>query len=159
DDELGQIHAQSPTLAALISTADVRLRDLLRVPFNLRLMGELVGSGLALESLTPIRTQIDLLDRYWQERVIREDFQGDAREVILRHATEKMVETRSLRVSRADIVSHPTASLPLQEMLSAHILSEWQPSPDAQPDRYVLTFPHHVLFDYAVARLLLRGVP
>ena len=29
----------------------------------------------------------------------------------------------------------------------------------ATPDRSVLTFSHHVLFDYAVARLLLRGTP
>jgi hypothetical protein len=158
DDELTQIAAQSQELTNLIETAGGALYGLLKVPFNLRLMGELLGEGVSVESLTPIRTQIELLDRYWQERVIRSDDHGDAREAVLRRAAERMVETRSLRVNRADISSDPALSHALNDVLSAHVLSEWEPSPNAVADRYVLTFSHHLLFDYAVSRLLLRGV-
>lgn len=159
DEELEQIPPQSQDLARLIARADPALRNLLRVPFNLRLMADLIGSGIAVESLTPIRTQIELLDRYWQERIIRSDSQADAREAVLRRATEKMVETRSLRVNRTEVSSDPAASAALTDVLSSQVLTEWQPSPETAPDRYVLTFAHHVLFDYAVARLLLRGIP
>ena len=157
DSELAQIRSQSPQLAELVDQADTTLRDLLRIPFNLRLMGDLLGTGATVESLTPIQTQIQLLDRYWQERVIRSDDQGDARESLLRHAANRMVTTRSLRVDRSAVSNNAAASEILSDILSANVLTEWQPTPDAQPERYVLTFSHHVLYDYAVARLLLRG--
>lgn len=69
-----------------------------------------------------------------------------------------MVKARALRVDRSLIVE-PSAGASLNDLLSAQILAEWQPAPAAVPDRYVLTFSHHVLFDYAVARLLFRGTP
>lgn len=161
--ELAYACEQSSELSSLVTALRVsnrqELLSLLASPFNLRLVGELLGAGVAVESLSPITTQIGLLDRYWNERVIRSDSQGDAREVLLRRSAEKMVERRSLRVDRADIVSDGGSSAALKDLQSAHVLLDWQPSPDVAPDRYVLTFAHHLLFDYAVANLLLRGDP
>ncbi len=156
DDELGQIGTQSLELQGLVSAAPEELRDLLRVPFNLRLMAELLGVGVMPDQLTPIRTQLELLNRYWLHRVVRSDRQGDAREAVLRTACEKMVEMRTLRVDRWAVIK-PENCAYLDDLLSTQVLIEWQPSLDAPPDRYVLAFSHHVLFDYAVARLLLRG--
>jgi hypothetical protein len=156
NDELSQIAFQSAELNALVHRAPAELHDLLRVPFNLRLMTELLGAGVAARELTPIRTQLELLDRYWSHRVIRLDGQGDAREGVLRKACQKMVELRALRVDRS-AVAEPESSVHLSDLLSGHVLVEWQPSSDALPDRYILAFSHHVLFDYAIARLLLRG--
>jgi hypothetical protein len=158
DGELGQIRGQSAPLGILVDGAPEALHDMLRVPFNLRLAGELLGEGISPGELTPIRTQVELLDRYWHFRVLRSDGQGDAREHVLRRATEAMVESRTLRADRAVVVDASTSAA-LDELLSSHVLTEWQPSPVAMPDRYVLTFAHHVLFDYSVARLLLRGLP
>jgi hypothetical protein len=56
-------------------------------------------------------------------------------------------------------VAAPDISQILNDLLSTHILTEWQSSPADLPEQYVLTFAHHVLFDYAVARLLFRGTP
>lgn len=156
DAELAQIPTQSPVLQAMVTGAPAALRDLLRVPFNLRLVAELVGAGLDPSLLTPIHTQLELLDRYWSYRVFRSDGQGDTREDVLRRACEAMVRGRALRVDRQS-VADPASGLALTDLLSSHVLAEWQPSPAAAPDRYVLTFSHNVLFDYAVARLLLRG--
>jgi hypothetical protein len=156
--ELDQVRSQSEDLANLVAAADPALRDLLRVPFNLHLMGELLRSGVAPGELTPIRTQVELLDRYWIRRVIGEDRQGDERESALRRAAGEMVRTRSLRADRA-VVTDVTTGAILEDLLSANILSEWRPSPTAAPDRYVLAFSHHVLFDYAVARLLVPRDP
>ena len=158
DEELAQIGHQSPELQQLIDGAPQELRELLRIPFNLRLMAELLGAGIAPADLTPIRTQLELLDRYWSHRVIRSDGQGDAREGVLRRACEEMVKARALRVDRS-YVAEPTLSALLTDLLSTQVLTEWQPSEALAPDRYVLTFSHHVLFDYAVERLLLRGTP
>ena len=69
-----------------------------------------------------------------------------------------MVKVRALRVNRS-YVAEPTLSALLTDLLSTQVLTEWQPSEALAPDRYVLTFSHHVLFDYAVERLLLRGTP
>ena len=117
----------------------------------------MIGAGVNVASLTPIRTQIELLERYWRERVIASDAQADAREAVLRRATAEMVESRTLRIDRAVVAENPAASEALHQILSAQVLVEWQPLPNSKPDRYVITYAHHILFDYAVARLLLRG--
>jgi hypothetical protein len=151
DDELTQIAPQSPALQGLVEGAPHTLRELLRVPFNLRLLAELLAVGVSTDELTPIKTQLELLDRYWLHRVIGGDAprERDAREAVLRRVCEGMVETRMLRVDRSR-VAEAQASQALHDLLSRQILIE-------SPDRYVLGFSHHVLFDYAVARLLLRG--
>src|ERR1700674_1014819 len=69
-----------------------------------------------------------------------------------------MVQQRQLRVARTEVADAAPGPW-LHDLLREHVLAEWQPSPEAAPDRYVLTFSHHVLFDYAVERLLLRIGP
>ncbi|MEW6107068.1 MAG: hypothetical protein AB1563_12025, partial [Bacillota bacterium] len=159
-EELAQISSQSADLQTLIENAPNELHELLCVPFNLQLMAELLEAGVDPASLTPVRTQLELLDRYWLHRIIRssgeDDAQENAREAVLRRICEEMVKARTLRVDRLRIVE-PATSASLNDLLRAHVLVEWQPSPTAEPDRYDLTFSHHILFDYAVARLLLRG--
>jgi hypothetical protein len=159
DDEWLQVPPQSLELATLYVRAGADLRGLLHNPFNLRLAGELLGEGVSVETLSPIETQIGLLERYWEYRVIREDRLADARQAVLRRAVETMVNSRSLRANRADVASDPTASEILHDLLSSHLLSEWQEPSSAQIESSILTFAHHMLFDYSVARLLLRGLP
>jgi hypothetical protein len=158
DDELRQIASQSVQLDVLVHSAPAELHDLLRVPFNLRLLTELLGAGMTAQELTPVGTQLELLNRYWSYRVIRSDGQGDAREGLLRKACQRMVELRTLRVDRSAIAG-PGDSTDLGDLLSIQVFVEWQPLPGAVPERYILAFSHHVLFDYAVAQLLLRGTP
>jgi signal recognition particle GTPase len=153
DAEFAQVDQQAPELGSAIAAAPAPLRELLRLPFNLRLLAELVAAGVSPTTLGPLRTQLDLLDRYWQERIIRNDGHGDGRELVLRRATRAMVQGRALRVRRADVVAGDTTSGPyLTALLSTHILAEWI-APAGLPQHDVLTFPHHLLYDYAVARL------
>jgi len=157
DAEFAEVSRQSNQLGTVIASASVELHQLLRVPFSLRLVAEMISGGATINSLTPIRTQLELLDRYWQERVICGDRQGDARESVLRRATTEMVAKRTLRIDRAVIADDPAASVPLHQIMSAQLLIEWQPSPENTPNRYVITYAHHIMFDYAVSRLLFRG--
>ena len=71
DDELVQVFAQSPELAALVNVISSDLLALLRIPFNLRLLAQLVQEGVTSEELKPVRTQLQLLDKYWNYRVLR----------------------------------------------------------------------------------------
>ena len=162
DEELAQIEPQSQILADFFTKIENKLRGLLTIPFNLRLVGDLIGIEVNPDNLIPIKTQIELLDLYWKKRIIRvDDGLGDAREALLKQAVEKMVETRSLRVNRSDIIgvnySEFNSQL-LKEILSFHILTEWKPSNRENVDRSILTFAHHVLFDYTVSCLILRGL-
>lgn len=154
DAEMAQVSAQAPTLGDLIARAPDDLRQLLRVPFNLRLAADLLGAGVAANELTPIRTQIQLLDRYWRERVVRADGQGDAREAVLRMVSEEMVVTRQLRAERGKIADAANSQA-LNDVLSGQVIVEWQPTPGGPADRTLLAYPHNVLFDYSVSRLLL----
>ncbi len=156
--ELAEIGRQAPTLGHVIGNAPPELLQLLEVPFNLRLVAELIAEGMALQDFIPITTQLQLLDRYWRHRVIGGDRRGDVRESILRRACQEMAAKRVLRAEKAIIADGGDGSA-IHEILSAHVLVEWQPSPLVIPDRYVLVFAHHLLFDYAAARLLLRGAP
>ncbi|MGC4052861.1 MAG: hypothetical protein QM757_26335 [Paludibaculum sp.] len=157
--ELSQVQAQSPQLGALMSGASPPLLELLCLPFNLRLLAELLGAGLTPAELQPVRTQIELLDRYWQERIRRNDGQGEARELILERVTAAMIARRSLRVTKRVALEKEAASGPyLDALLRAHVLAEWTtPSGAARPE--FITFQHHLLFDYAGARLYVPPDP
>ncbi|HTZ99184.1 MAG TPA: hypothetical protein VMB02_02565, partial [Candidatus Aquilonibacter sp.] len=156
NDELVQVFVQSPELAALVNVISSDLLELLRIPFNLRLLAQLVQEGVTGEELKPVRTQLQLLDKYWNYRVLRPSDQAGAQELLLNRACERMIESRTLRVDWKS-VADPAGSAALDRLLSNHVLTEWQPSPSAVPDRSLLMYSHHVLFDYAVARLVLRG--
>ncbi len=104
--ELDQVRAESPGLAVLIDGSTQSLGRLLRLPFNLRLLAELVESGLTVAQLTPIRTQIELLERYWLVRVIGSDQDFDAAEILLRRMVQHMTQSRSLEYTRRLVSGH-----------------------------------------------------
>lgn len=154
--ELDQISSESSGLNKLITCASNDFHRLLRIPFNLRLAGELIGNGLDPVELTQIHTASSLLEKYWQYRVIGEDRDGDARERLLRYVCESMASERTMRINRADVVdSSPRTSLDI--LLSNRVLIEWQPPKWKKPIRTILNFSHHMLFDFAVFKLLLEG--
>lgn len=151
DGELAEIEPQSAELYSVLRALPSGLREVL---FNVRILAELLNSGVAAGELTPITTQLELLDRYWSYRVIDIDGGGDARETLLGQVTDSMVRNRILQMNRADLTTRGTE---LTDLLSRNVLIEWQRRLLGPPDRQVLAFAHHVLFDYGVARLLFRG--
>ena len=125
----------------------------MRVPFNLRLGCDAPENGMRREDFAPIQTQIDLLNRYWERRVI-DSSGGDDREAVLRKVLAEMVAKRRLQVDRQAAVV-PGLSAALEQLLSRHVLTEWQPSPTAAPDRRSLAFEHNFFFDFALIKLYL----
>lgn len=153
DEELAAVRSSAPVLGELYDSASDELRTLLRVPFNLRLAADLLGSGVNARELAPVRSQIELLNRYWSHRIIG-TIGGDDREAVLRRAIQNMVDKRRLQVDRTALQGAVPGAAIL-ELLSNQVLVEWQPSPTTTPDRYSLSFSHNYLFDFAVSRLLL----
>jgi hypothetical protein len=154
-DELLQIRGQSPELYDLTVKAELPFQKLLEVPFNLRLAGELIGAGVSISSLTPIKSQIALLDLFWEERIVGIDDDGYSRQALLLRILNTMVEARTLRISQSRVIVDGNSSRALRQLLSSHILSEGEGQSASFAN--AVTFAHHVLFDYAVSRLMFRG--
>ena len=156
DDELQQISKLgAPELIRLLESAPAAVVELLHNPFNLQLAAELLDGETDPQAIRNVGNQLDLLDLYWQERILRGG--GDReREIVLRRAVEAMSRERVLHVDR-DLVETEVAAGPhISDLLSAQVIIEWRPRPEDAPRRSTLAFAHHVLFDYAVACLLLR---
>lgn len=153
--ELRQLELLAPRLGATLAAATDELRELVRTPFNLRLLADLVSLDVGTAELEPITTQLQLLDKYWQHRVLR-GTGGDAMEAVLRTACDRMVVSRSMGIDRSTLQTNSSSSESLAELLSRRVLTERENAGGVE--REVITFSHHVLFDYAVSRLLFRGV-
>ena len=145
DDELMQIASHHQALYNFFENSSPSLKHLFRNPFNLQLLTTLLDSDLVNEKLDSITTQVDLLDKYWRLRVLNSN--GDDKEAILQKICELMLSFRRLQVDRYDVI-HPGSGEYINELLSSQILIEHK--------RYILSFSHHIIFDYAVS-LLFRG--
>ena len=153
DDEIAQTTVILPVLHQLFVDANADLRKLLRNIFNLHLLAELVEQGVVGTDLAGIRTQSELLDTYWSHRIRRNDGGHDAREQALRLIVQHMIEARTLKIFRAVVIGKIDKAA-LVDIEQHDILRAEEEL--RGPNEDVLLFTHHVLFDYAVARLLFR---
>lgn len=141
--EFEQVLAQAPELGRALEDAPAKLRQLAEVPFNTRLIYELLQSGVVAQTLRDLASQAQLLRLFWDRRIVP---LGAAAEACLRQVVQSMVDTRTLRASTAAASErYPDAfdSLCLRGVLIR-----------VENDRYV-QFRHHLLFDYVASRLLL----
>jgi hypothetical protein len=143
EHEFDQVLAQAPQLANALAGAPAKLRHLAEVPFNTRLIYELLQSGVVVETLRDLGSQAQLLRLFWDHRVVP---LGVAAEACMHQVVQSMVDTRTLRTSAsAASVSDPKA---FDELCRRGVLIR------VEGDRYV-QFRHHLLFDYVASRLLL----
>jgi hypothetical protein len=143
DAELEQFLKQAPAIADAVAKGGERLRALATVPFNTRLLADLVTDGLDPTTLYHLSTQAQLLDLYWRHRVERI---GTGAQLCLQASVSEMVETRALSARRLSVAkADPTA---FDKLLHESVLIL------LRNDQYV-AFRHHILFDYAASRLYL----
>jgi len=141
--EFQQLLGQTPALQAALKHAPHALRDLAAVPFNTRLLCELIKDGLVTADFSHIASQAALLEIYWDHRV---NDLGAPTKACIHRMVHEMVEGRVLRAAFSTAAgSEPTAvdALKRQGVLVS-----------INGDRQI-QFRHHVLFDYAVSRVLL----
>ena len=152
DEELAQVWLTSPPMREAYHNGTNDLKELLRSPFNLFLLTNVLSAGTL--DLSHISTQLQLLHLYWSHRVIGSDQQGFAREGFLRTALSKMIEQHQLWVSIAAIPQ--VRSTDLAHLLSEGVIRSSSVSgPVDQVSR--IAFSHHVLFDYGVSRLVFES--
>jgi hypothetical protein len=142
-EELKKLLVPAPALAAALAHAPARIQELAIVPFNTRLLAELVASGIKSEEFATVDSQVELLRLYWDHRLVA---LGTAADVILKHVVKLMVEARALRAPRVEAAEGDPAAF--EALLRQGVLTV------SADNRYV-SFRHHLLFDYAASRVYL----
>lgn len=154
--ELASIAIKAPRLGRAIDASPSSLTTLIANAFCLRLFAELVAANIDRDEMATIHTRAQLLDAYWNHRVLESAFSGDRRELLLRQICSRALDARTLTVGRADVLTDTNADV-LNDLLAARVLTEAEEG--GRIRRELIGFAHHVLFDYAVARVILRGQP
>lgn len=141
DAEFAELLERSPRLAEVLRSCPGKVRQLAMVPFNTRLLAELVASGAVAGDLTLISSQAALLGLYWDWRVKP---LGTAAEICLRGVVGEMVSRRALKATRlAAAAAWPAA---LDGLVGAGVLASMERERSVQ-------FRHHLLFDYVASRV------
>jgi hypothetical protein len=143
NEELAEVLEKAPAIATAIERAGDRLRDLARVPFNTRLLADLISGGLSADAFGDVNMQVQLLALYWRHRV---EQYGSGADLCLRTAVAQMVANRSLQANRLDVVQADPAAF--DNLRRSNVLIT------ISADRYV-SFRHHILFDYAASRVFI----
>lgn len=152
--ELASVASDAPRLSLALQSAPSTLTTLLASVFSLRLFSELVAANFDREQMAAIQTRMQLLDAYWKHRVLDTASRGDRRELLLRLICQRALEARTLTVGRSELVTDTNADV-LNDLLAADVLEESEH--DGFVRRDLIGFAHHVFFDYAVARVILRN--
>jgi hypothetical protein len=146
DEELAQVWTSAPALQDSYQVGTENLRHLLRSPFNLFLMANIFGDKKALKAVS---SQVELLHLYWAHRVIGNDQRGLAREALLRLVLNQMLNEGTLQVS----IDNDLALSAAEDLYRLNSDGVLIPTAKRRYSLNRVTFGHHVLFDYAVARL------
>lgn len=142
--EFDDLLSKAKSLAIAITQGGLKLRDLAAVPFNTRLLAELLATGVSAAAFDGVKSQVELLAIYWSRRVTP---LGNGADVCLSAALEQMVTTHTLQAERLPIAAKAPAAL--DGFFKANVLLP------VFGDRYV-RFRHHILFDYAASRLFIN---
>ncbi|WP_244604597.1 MULTISPECIES: ATP-binding protein [Mesorhizobium] len=141
--EFAHLLTRAPALAAALENAPPALRDLAVVPFNTRLLCELIKDGLVTADFSHVASQVELLQLYWEHRV---EAQGAPAQACILRIVEAMVAARALRAPFALAAGSNPATLDGLEREGVLISVD---------QRRWVQFRHHLLFDFAAARTLL----
>jgi SpoVK/Ycf46/Vps4 family AAA+-type ATPase len=142
-EELEQLLELAPQIATAITRGGKPLRDLALVPFNTRLLADLISGGLPPEDFGGIRSQVQLLQLYWRRRVVKH---GTAAEQCLQRVISEMVTARALRANRLSAAG--SDPIIFDTLLHENVLV-------LLPGERHVAFRHHILFDYAASRVYL----
>ena len=145
DQDLEQACASDARLTPVVEHASAAAAELLRVPYNLWLVIRLLDLGVTVDWFSTVQSDVQLLESYWRHRI---DSKTDAadRQSLLTELTNRMVGTNTLSVATRDVLP-VAAPKQLQTLLSDEVLY--------QSATGRLSYAHNILFDFAVARLLI----
>jgi hypothetical protein len=147
NEELDDAIRQDPRLKFVFNGASEDLQTVLRNPFNLWLVLHLLDENVEIDWLSKVQSEVQLLERYWLHRLENKS-DSETRKVLLTSLTETMVDLKVLSVSSHHIatVIKPTDAV-IRGLQSDNLLRR------SVTGR--IAFTHNILFDFAVAKLLL----
>lgn len=156
DEELAYAEQQVPELSSPFAAGGSALRDLVRNPFNLKLLVELLPYDVPTCELATTRTQVQLLDRYWDARLAPDT--GGRSTLAVRSLVADMFRQRRL-LTKLSLLSTalPDYAAEFEHLHRAGILRSSPSSPLAGSDPLV-SFSHNILLDYAAARVWLGDI-
>jgi hypothetical protein len=140
DAEFEELLTKIPALRVAIDNGGSKLAELARVPFNTRLLADLLTTGVAPEQLRKLASQVQLLEMYWNERVRS---LGPSAEQCLGSTVRAMIDRGRMEATR--IAAGAGTGNALDELLQRGVLNS------VNGDRGV-AFRHHILFDYVASR-------
>ena len=119
---------------------------LLRNPFNLWLFEQCGENTKLINEMGKLNSEIQLLDLFWDKRISGSDM--EISEKILHKITNLMLNNRSLSIKKRDVFKSEYQKA-WNRLLSNGIISY----SDSMKSK--VSFSHNILFDYAVAKLVL----
>lgn len=157
EDEILQALDQIGYHERVYRNGSTEFKDILSNPFNLWLLEKIYkfSPDKDLTSISQIRSEVQLLERFWNQRIPIED---DTRKFVLHKVTDQMLIKRAMTVKVYDI--HEDVDLDKQErkeawetLQSDEILSRVSSNDER------IAFSHHILFDYAISVLKIDDDP
>ncbi|WP_316741283.1 hypothetical protein [Pedobacter antarcticus] len=152
DDEVKQAFTDNNIFNQLYDESSAELKEILHVPFFLKILEDIIiKSTLAeLEIVKNFRSEIQLLEAYWQIKVIDTE-KHLIKERFLLNFTNNLIESKSLSFPKSELLkSINDSDVEVFDYLrSENILDE------ISHNNSRISFSHNILFDYAVGRYCL----
>lgn len=143
DNELRQLVSSEPLLAGVLEGAPQKFKALALVPFNTRLICDLLAINVLGETLGRVASQVQLLRLYWQYRVER---LGAAGRAVITQAVHSMLASGSLQAPFDKLATGNGDAV--DELQKGGILVPINRGRSFQ-------FRHHILFDFAASEVYL----
>lgn len=143
DAEFADLLTKIPDLKTAIDNGGAKLADLARVPFNTRLLAELLSLGVSPAAFENLNSQVQLLEMYWNERVRP---LGAPAEQCLKKTISAMIERGRMEAPTTE-AGAGTGTV-LDELLRVGVLFPIGGGRE-------VAFRHHILFDYVASRTLI----
>ena len=130
-------------------------KKILAKPFNLWLLEKILKNlpEEELNLLSQIRSEVELLERFWKRRI-----ENEISEHVLRQISRRMVKKRSLTINVGDVyedvdLDKPVRKTAWDKLQSDEILAK------VSSNGQRIAFSHNILFDYAISILIIDGEP
>ncbi len=158
--QLDSLAARRTEIRPFIESARLNPRScgLHRSPFYLRLAAELLRDGVSPGRVADWNSPAVLLRRFWANRV-EGGPHSDACIVALRTLCQRIVETKRMALSAKELTLSAAELAALRELKGRGILRSPSLSAGDTVNDDEVRFTHHLLHDYAIAKVLIPETP
>ena len=152
-DEILQAFDQIGCPRSIYGNGSQDFKNILANPFNLWLLEKILKSSQNVPDFSQVHSEVQLLDRFWRQRI-----ENEISEHVLRQISLRMVKKRSLTVRVDDIYDDVDLDKPVRKTAWDKLQSDEVLAKVSSTGQQV-AFSHNVLFDYAISVLLIDDEP